>query len=792
MKKISMKDLFLGSCLAIFSFSSCSQHMGNTLSADVNWEKFLSHHDMYWSKLTTDPVKPSFDYGLSTGYYAGAIMGNGLLGTNLYKLKDNVYRLNVGRSDVTEIRKPYDLFNSARLTIGYFTLSTVGKVTKEQMRLSLFNAETSGKFVTDQGQIDFTTYVHALNNYIVFETQSQGKEVDFKWDFVAQKAISSRYILNGSAPAGYLNSKGDANPVPKLRKEGDCHFLIQPLVTDSSMKVVGRVYVVAWREEKKGNSRRVIATVAQEKDELRAVDVARHTLDKACSETAEQLRASHKAWWNNYYHQAAFLSFPDSRFESFYWAQYYKFASTTRPGRPIVDLQGVWTTWDTPWTSVWINLNLQLTYSWQTKANMGWLAEPLWESLYKYRDNLRRNVTDVEGQEAWTDAACLGRTSSYDFHAPLDPKWVSNNAYEVGNLTWLLYYYWQYCSAYGKTEQMKERLFPMLKSAVNLYFHIRTEENGVYGLPPTASPEYRSGNIGRNTNYDLSSLRWGLQTLLDINEEYRLNDPKEEKWRDFLEHLVDFPYDEKRGYKVSDAFNFDKTNHRHYSHLFMLYPYHIVHWGQKENREKIQLSVNRWKGDRGYSRTGKAAMLLSMGEGDRALKEMEIFLDRFVKPNTLYAETGPVFETPMAAVSTLHEFYMQDWGNTIRIFYGMPSSWHNASFINMRALGGFLVSANRKDDKTVYIRIDNECGHTCNVQTDIPLSNLEVRTLSGKTVPFRILDESEGVVCFSTKRGTKFEMYDRTLSVVKPNCLPHTTSEALYYGDGSHNNAARK
>ena len=370
MKKSKMIGTVCGVFLGVFSFTSCSHHTGDALLGDVKWEKFLSQHDMYWTKLTTDPVEPKSDGGQRGGYYAGAIMGNGLLGTNLYKLRDNVYRLNVGRSDVTEVRKPYNLFNSARLPIGYFTLSTVGKVNKEEMRLSLFDAVTKGSFATDKGKINFKTYVHALHDYIIFESQAEGGEVDYDWNFVPLKAISSRHIYHGSSPADYLNHRGDANPAARFKHEGEDHFLVQELVTDSTMTTIGKVYVVAWREIKKGAERRIVATVAQENTEAAAVAAAKATLAKGCAETTEQLLASHKGWWNDFYHQAAFLTFPDTRFESFYWAQYYKFASTTRPGKPIVDLQGVWPTWDTPWTAVWINLNLQLTYSWQTKANM--------------------------------------------------------------------------------------------------------------------------------------------------------------------------------------------------------------------------------------------------------------------------------------------------------------------------------------------------------------------------------------------------------------------------------------
>ena len=761
------------------------------LMKDFDWENFLGQHDMYWTKLTSDPKEPAVDAPQKTGYYAGAIMGNGLLGTNLYKLEENVYRLNVGRSDVTEARQPYDLFNTARLPIGYFTLSTVGQVEKEEMRLSLYDATTKGTFTTDKGSISFNTYVHALHDYIVFETVSEGKEVNYAWNFVPQKAISPRYIFNKEAPKGYLNANGDSNPDASFREEGENHLLIQPLVADSTMTSITRVYVVAWRELQEGNKRRLVATVAQEKTEEEAVKRAVGTLDEAFSQSSEDLVATHEGWWHNYYKQAAFLSFPETRFESFYWAQYYKFASTTRPGKPIVDLQGVWPTWDTPWTAVWINLNLQLTYSWQTKANLGWLSEPLWESLYEHRDNLRRNVTDIPQQSTWTDAACLGRSSSYDFLSPLNPKLVDSNQYEVGNLTWLLYYYWQYCTAYGYEQQLTERLFPLLKSAVNLFFHIRTEKDGKYGLPATASPEYLRTNIGPNTNYDLTNLRWGLQTLIDIDTQYQLNDPMLPKWKDFLENLVEYPYDEETGYMVSETYKFENVSHRHYSHLFMIYPYYLVNWGQKENREKIRLSVDRWKGNQGYSRTGKAAMLLSMGKGDEALDEMQHFLNRFVKPNTLYAETGPVIETPMAALSTLHDFYLQDWGSTVRVFHGIPSTWGDASFVKMRAQGGFLVSASRVGGKTAFIRVESVMGKPCRLQTDIPLDHLKVCDSAQRAVPYEVADAEEGIIIIQIPAGEYLELTDTTQPVVKPTCLPHPETETHYYGDGLHDKRAK-
>lgn len=681
---------------------------------------FLAPMSMKWdNNITPDPAVKEKDMrlhrGRTTGYYSGALMGNGLIGTNLYKLEDNCYRLNIGRSDVVEQRSPFSLFNSARLPIGYFSFSTCGKVTDEKMELSIYDAITSGSLTTDKGALSFSSYVHSTRNCVIFETEAKGDEVGYSWQFNPQKAVSPRIHAAFATPQDdYLNAEGNANPDGyRLSKRG-IEYYVQPLVTDSTFSNVAKYYVVAWKMERSGDKSRVIATVSFEEKLPHALEQARKEIKSASRKGSEALKQEHTGWWHEFYENVAFLSFPDKEIEKFYWFQYYKFASCARPGKPVVDLQGVWPTVDTPWPAIWINLNIQLTYSWLTKANLANLAQPLWDCLWENRDNLTRNVTDIPGQESWTDSRVLPRAASYDFYSSLDPELAKTNQYEAGNLIWTLFYYWQQCEAYADDFQMTQRLFPLLKSAVNLFFHIRiTNPDGSYSLPSTASPEYFTDReIGPNANYDLANLRWGLSALLEINEEYNLQDEDADKWQEFLDKLPDFQYDDKTGYKLSSLYEFEDTTHRHYSHLFMIYPYHQVDWSNPREAQKMELSVSRWNGNTGYSLTGKASMLESKGDGDAALVLLKEFFAKWLRPNTLYNEAGPVIETPFSAMCSLEEMYLQDWGDVIRVFYACPSEWKDCQFRNMRSRGGLLISATRKDGKTTEVFAKSEKGGT--------------------------------------------------------------------------------
>ena len=719
-----------------------------------------SPYDLTWDALTADPEyplgEPHRHRGRNDGYYDGAIMGNGLLGTNFYKLEEGAYRLNVGRSDVVETRKGYNLCNSARLPIGYFALRPVGSVSKEEMRLRVFDAVTTGCFTTDKGSIRFKTYVHANRNAIVFETETTGEEDSYKWDFVPQQAISPcafyyagiKSKLDAIIPRDYLNSEGKSNPDYIRKRQCGVELVVQPLAADTTFAKINKYYVVAWKTVEKDNVRRIVATVAQNENLTVAQTEAIEEVLGALEVPSRRLETQHISWWQNYYSSIAALNFPDPQIQGFYWMQCYKFASTARPGKPIVDLQGVWPVYDTPWPAIWMNLNIQLTYSWQTRAGLGDFAQPLWDTLWNMRGNMVRNVTDNPGQEEWTECMALPRNCSYDLLNRLDPKYAETNRYEVGNLTWTLFYFYQQCLAYGDDWQMKERLFPLLKSAVNLFFRIRTEEeDGYYGLPITASPEYNESKepIGTNSNYDLANLRWGLQTLIEIDEKYGINDPLLPEWKDFLKRLLPFRYDEKTGFKVSDKFEFLDTTHRHYSHLFMIYPYHMLDWENKEDNERMSLSVDRWNGNSGYSLTGKASMLCSKGDGDGALSLMKSFLAKYIRHNTLYNESGPVIETPFSAICALEDMYMQDWGGIIRVFWGCPESWNECSFTNMRAAGAFLVSARREKGKTTYVRVKSEKGGTCRIQT-----GMKTISISKK---FELLDAEKGLVEVHTSPG---------------------------------------
>ena len=761
-------------------------------TANIDWASFLAQHDMYWT---------SFNTGYPTGYFSGAIMGNGLIGTDLYKQDANTYRLNVGRTDVTEgrIQHPIPgypehshLYDEARLPIGSFRIIPVGVVTSDTARLSLYDAITRGIIVTARGRIDYRTYVHSQKNYIVWESTASTGEISYSWTFAPDKAISPRQNMGGSAvDADYANYP---NPAVKNNiREGDYTFCIQPLLT-------GWAYAVAWKDVRDGNNRRVIATVAYENSEDAAKAAAKQTLDEAFATDNTSLLSTHTDWWHNYY-PSSFISFDNNqKMESFYWAQMYKFACASREGKPMVDIMGPWPVVSTPWPCIWMNLNTQLSYSWQAAANRSYLSLPLWQAFKDNKANLIDNAQSqgvnyyVDGSTQALDTRsdnaviAMPRTTDFILKSKLDPSLYTSNQYEVANMTWLLYYYWQYCVYNNDEAALKGDFFELLTYAENYYFHIRKKlADGKYHLPVTASPEYNSSNIGPDVNYDHSSLRWGLQTLIAINDKYNLGSPKRNDWQDFLDNLA--PYSTGAyGYKISATQEY-ATSHRHWSHLLQIYPYYLVNWDNPADRSIISTSVDRWQSMpsllQGYSYTGSASMYASMGDGERAFSQLNLLIGNttYIRPNTLYYESGnPVFETPMSAVSTLHDMYLQSWGGKIRIFPAVTAAWENASFINLRTEGAFLVSAARNYGKTVFIQVESEAGGLCRLQTGINMSQAVVRNLNGDQLNYNLVDAATGLIELNMQKGDIVQVLNRAATVKYPEPVLQPRANTMKFG----------
>ena len=353
------------------------------------------------------------------------------------------------------------------------------------------------------------------------------------------------------------------------------------------------------------------------------------------------------------------------------------------------------------------------------------------ESLFGALDRHRQQLIDNVPLNLRDQAAAIGRAASYDLVATVDAAhaFETKKDVEMGNLPWVLYLYWVYYRCQMDDTILRDRVLPLLRLTIGHYLaFVQKDDQGHWHLPPTYSPEFATAP---DCSYDLALLKWGLETLIESSEHLHINDPLLPHWRDVLANLTPFPTDAS-GLMIGSGMPLHES-HRHYSHLLAIYPLHLLDPDQPEDRTLIQTSFQNWVSTpekfKGFSYTGAASINALLGNGDAALDDLNKLLDTFIKPNTLYAESGPCIETPLSAASSLQEMLLQSWGGTIRVFPAIPKAWNDVSFYDLRAEGAFLVSAVRSGGKTVWIRIESLAGEPCHI---------------------RIPDWKDAVVCAST------------------------------------------
>jgi hypothetical protein len=170
---------------------------------------------------------------------------------------------------------------------------------------------------------------------------------------------------------------------------------------------------------------------------------------------------------------------------------------------------------------------------------------------------------------------------------------------------------------------------------------------------------------------------------------------------------------------IGAAFPFTQS-HRHWSHLFMIYPLFEHTWENATQASLVETSVNHWNSlssaFRGYSWV--AGMTFATMKGDRttALGKLNTFLNGQPTPNTMYRETSPVIETPLFFARGVQELMLMSHNGVIRVFPGAPSTWSDVAFDRFRAEGAFLVSAKRKAGVTKLVRVESLAGEPCRVK----------------------------------------------------------------------------
>ena len=692
----------------------------NQVDFKVDYESFLSKHDMLWDIV---PDK----------WQTAPYTGNGNVGFLVYQgpnEADNVISLHIGRHDYYDHReaatKAQEMLwiKRGRLPLGHFKLKSKGNITGIDMRLDLWNAELTGSITTSKGSYKIKGFTHSTNDIIYFETDAKNEAIEITWH--AEDPIPPVYevLTKGGGPKGGTWDRMRAvtlemPPKPTFSERNGYNFCYQPLYDNRGETTTG------WKTSGSASGKQeLIASVHHAYPEHNSLEIVTKNLETAKALIQENnFISNHQQWWHDYY-PLSFLTINDAEKESFYWIQMYKLGSASRGNGPILDLMGPWYN-KTFWPMVWGDLNVQLIYWTHLTANRMSIGESLPNNIDKYANNLENNVP-----KHWKNSAAVAALMPQDLIA-------YNGANVPDMLAWILNDYWLHCQFAGDDIRMRDKLFPILKKTVNSYLNFIKDnpvkdEDGKIHIKRSWSPEYKPGR-GQDINFTLALIRWSCQTLLDIDNQHQINDPLKNKWQHLLDNLVEFQIDEN-GLRIGKDIPFSNP-HRHYSHLLAFYPLNVISPEKDADKKLLRTSLDHWldvtfnSGKKikampvtGYTATGASSMYANLGDAEKAYYYLDFLIKhKNISSTTMYSEgkINPVIESPLSFATSLHDMMLQSWGGKIRVFPASPKKWKDVSFHNLRTQGAFLVSAKKMEGKTEFLSIKSLKGNECKVKVDI-------------------------------------------------------------------------
>ena len=492
----------------------------------------------------------------------------------------------------------------------------------------------------------------------------------------------------------------------------------------------GLRYCACVESQRVGDATLLAITVTSTRDGADPVAIARKRVSAALASGYDAMFKAHAAWWSKFWAQSR-VCVPDVDIQRHYDLVQYFYGAASRRGAPPIPLQGVWTA-DAgslpPWKGDYHNdLNTQMTYiAYQTAGHFDEGAsflDLMWDLLPKFRTFAREfygtpgaavpGVMSLAGQP-------LGGWPQYSL-SPVQGAWIGH----------LFYLHWRYTM---DDRFLRERAYPWCREVGLCLQGLLREENGVLRLPLSSSPEVFDNSLRAwvkpNSNYDIACLRMLFLALAEMAGVCG-DQAAAGQWAKTAAGLGEFHVRADHVLKVSADEDLPGS-HRHLSNLIGICPFNLTTIdGAARDRAIIDASLRQWdslgtKAWCGYSFSWMSCLRARVGDGEAAVRNLDIYTKAFILRNGFHANGDQLragfsnftyrpftLEGNFLAAQAVQEMLLQSWSPTpgnvdtqvIRIFPAVPWRWREASFTDLRAEGGYRVSARRENHATTWLSI---------------------------------------------------------------------------------------
>ncbi len=447
----------------------------------------------------------------------------------------------------------------------------------------------------------------------------------------------------------------------------------------------------------------------------------------------------------------------------------YLLISSSRPGTQPANLQGIWNddqnpAWDSKYTT---NINAEMNYWAVDSANLSELGTPFYKMISELTDQGSQVAREHYGARGWV---VHQNTDIWRVAAPMDgPSW---GTFTVGG-AWLCTHLWEHYE-YSQDKAFLADNYPVIEGSVQFFIDFLVKHpNGKWLVTnPSTSPENFPDGGGNKPYFDevtgsrlpgttiCAGSSIDMQILYDLfgyylkaSEILGKNSQLIERVRSAREQLVP-PQIGSDGslQEWADDWRSLEKNHRHFSHLYGLYPGRVL-WDKRTPKfvEAYKKVLNeRGDGGKGFSMAWKMALWARLGDGDRANKIFKGYLNE-QSCSQLFALCGKSLQVDgsLGMTAAITEMLMQSQDAAINLLPALPEEWPSGEFRGVRTRGGFELDFQWEDRRITWLKVTSKAGSTFRMRSDSEM-NLTVNGTGRPLIP------KDGIVEFPTAKGVEY------------------------------------
>lgn len=545
-------------------------------------------------------------------------------------------------------------------------------------------------------------------------------------------------------------------PTPSMGREADALWYEQciPASTPETthgfdgVKTIPAWKFVVYAESRKVGGETVIAVTvtSNRKGGADPLAAAKERVARTFEQGIEPVWSAHQRHWADFWRQSA-LRIPDATALQHYYVTRYYVGASCKPGFPALGaLQSIWT--DNRIIPAWFNdfhnnLETQVQFhSYQTAGNFAegrTLFEYLWEMLPTSRGYARK-ILETDGA-AVPGVMTLGGNPISGL-----AYWPHHNMLPTygGWFGWLFYQHWRYTQ---DREFLATRAYPWCSEIAECWSQLlKPDADGTLKLPLSSSAEIFDDTerawLTPNSNQDIHLMRAHLLGMAEMADALGKGS-EAARWRGIADKLGPKPghVDEENALMWSADEKVTQW-HRHLSQAMCIQPFNLLNVdGDERDRAIIAATMKRFDGlgmnGTPWSLLWRSSMRSRVGDSEAAYRHLDLYLSQNcttrngfhfntkIKVNVRKSDSGETvasldprgcvhtIEANMMANQAVHDMLLQSWAPTIgqgeagvvRLFPATPWLWHEASFTDLRAEGGFRVSAKREKNATIWFKI---------------------------------------------------------------------------------------